>query len=510
MKSNKPLLLILLLYVGIKFLFSGFIPFWDGGQYYYGCLGPAILAPFNLANFNCFGHPSFMYMFLIGIFQYIQPGNIFLLHLPITLLGAASVVAFFKVIRYLFPSEKIKNECYLITALYAFHPVLLSNSINLNLDYAVLVFYIFLLAFLLYKKFAWAFWCGLFLVFSKEPAVLMYGSTLIVYWFLEYRKKRINNHFWLLIIPLVLFGIYVGYTRLFLHISPLWANFGMKRAVEILLIPDLRNPFFIRYLEGIFLFNFNWLFTGVIIIALGKYLLQKNKKIKTVSLFLFVTFFINFYILTSLKTWLVLRYFLPLYPYLIIFFFASLLSLIQVTRIRQILLSIGLATIITSNLFSLDPVTRFQFDHFQFGKYEMYKVGDVDGLVYNLQFTAFHYLLNSVYSDLKPQADDIFVFFDEVGDWQFTGRVDKKTSKKVLGATSSFKIHSFSIEKLIALPQKPSRVYYINLPSMRTDIRKTPLNHYYQIHLKKHYWYLGYQFDVYKLILKNVPKNRNQ
>ena len=518
-RKNKSLLLILFFYISSKFLFSDFIPFWDGGQYYYNCLGIAIKSSFHLSNFNCFGHPSFLYMFLIGLFQYMRPTSIFLFHLPITLLGIASIIAFYAISRFLFPSKTVKNELLLLTALYAFHPVLFSNSLHFNLDYGVLVFYILLTAFLLYKKYKLAFVCGVFLMFSKEPAILMYGATLAVYWVINLRRKN-NNNFWILVTPLFLFGTYAFYTRIILHTSFLWSNFGIKRAIEILLIPNLKDHFFIRYMEGIFIFNFSWIYTGFIGVSLGSYVFQRIRNIQLTrffemvklspTLFIFITFIINLYILTSLKTWLVLRYFLPLYPPLLFLFFASILFLFQSPFIRKFILAICLVLMLLANIYSFDPLTKNLFGEFKFGSHTMYRIGGpedgihfgVDGLVYNLQFTAFHYVLNAIYTDLKPNKNTAFIFIEEVADWQFTGYVDEKTFHKSPLSNSSFKIHSYSVEKLLKLSSKPVNAYYIDIPSIKRDVMKTSLKNYYSVSFKKKYSYLGYSFNVYKLILK--------
>jgi len=507
------LVAIVVAYIGIKFLFSRFIPFWDGGVYYYWCLAPAVNAPFNLFHFNCAGHPAFMYVILVALLQYLSRGNIFLLHLPITLLGVCSIIAFFKIVRFLFPSENMKNEACLITAVYAFYPIQIATSLNFNLDYGTLVFYLIFLAFLLYKKYSLAVLSGLFLVFTKEPAVPMFVTTIGVYWFLELKRKKNKQLIAFLLSPFFIYVAYVGFTRIFFHRSALWADFGMKRAAEILFIPSVGNPIFLQYLIGIFLFNFNWIFTGTICVALIVFVIKKRTLTKEKGLlFLSLTFLINLYIVTSFKTFLNLRYYLPLYPTLILFFFASLISLISSQKIRTIILSVLLSLILISNIASIDPVTRLLFGRVQFGKQQLYKVGGmddgvhlgVDGLVYNLQFTAFHYLLNEIYTDIKPQSATPFVFFDDVGDWNLTGWINNKTFAKSARFDSSFKAKSYTIPQFLHLSPPPPVAYYIDSPIVRADVKKTPLMQIYAITSEKTYSYFGYSIKVFTLTLKST------
>ena len=512
LRNNKGLFFIVGVYIGIKFLFSTFIPFWDGGVYYYACLAPAVRLSFNLSNFNCFGHPSFIYILLIAVFQFISPGNIYLLHFPITLLGILSIITFYKIIEHLFPTKSMQIEKYLVTAIFALYPVLLASSLNFNLDYGTFVFYIFFLALLLYKKWYWVVICGLFLIFTKEPAVPMYGASIFVYWLLYRKEKNMNRTFLFLLIPIAVYGLYLAAVRVLLHTSPLWAKFGMSRAAEILFIPDIVNPLLREYLASIFLFNFNWIFTGAIfIVTLSLLTTQKRALFKHKSvLFLALTFLINTYILTSFKTFVNLRYYLPLYMYLLIFFFLSVVFHFKSSVVRKILLSAVLMLIIITNVCSIDPVTQFLFGTFQFGKHTMYKVGEfpdgihfgVDGLVYNLQFTASHYILNKIYADTQPKTDTVFVFYDDVGDWNLTERIDKNTSKKTISFDSSFKVKSYSIAKALKLSPKPSLINYIDLPTIHVNVTKTVLNRLYDITGVKSYDFFGYSFTVYSMKLK--------
>src|SRR6266496_691032 len=91
------ILLIIVLYVILRLMYINFVPLWDGWEYYgHGCILQAAQERFSIWNLDCHNHMSWAYILLYVVFQWLQPGNIYLLHLPSILLGILSIWFFYK------------------------------------------------------------------------------------------------------------------------------------------------------------------------------------------------------------------------------------------------------------------------------------------------------------------------------------------------------------------------------------------------------------------------------
>lgn len=209
-----PLLLIISAFLLLRLLYLDFVYIWDGGYIYYDILS-TVRHSFNIFNFNMVGHPSFIYILFLSLSQYLDPGNNYLLNLQLLFLDILAVFAFYKILLALFPDKKFRLEIYLVTLILAFHPVLLGNSINLNLDHGVFVISVLLFYCLIYKHLIQALICGTFLTFTKESGVSAYFFITILYMiFLRKKYLNITDFFatqfkhWYLFLPAVLFLSY--------------------------------------------------------------------------------------------------------------------------------------------------------------------------------------------------------------------------------------------------------------------------------------------------------------
>ena len=166
----------------------GFVPLWDSSEYFDHCLLPAIrdLRPLEL---NCWGHPSMGYMGILAVPQLFFGPSATVLNLTNALLGAASIWGVFAILRAVYPECPSRDRC-LLTALYAFWPAVAASCLNMSSDFGVLVFSVITVAFLLRDEMSRAAIAGLFLVFSKESGLLLYGLAAAAYVVLLGRGTR--------------------------------------------------------------------------------------------------------------------------------------------------------------------------------------------------------------------------------------------------------------------------------------------------------------------------------
>ena len=118
---------------------------------------------------------------VISFLQYLNPGNIALVHIPITILTLLSIWSFYNLLKIIFDERKYKWENWLLTFLYAFFPIIISNSLHINIDYGVMVFYVIFLNLLLCRKYFFSMIAAILMISSKETGLGLYGITLLIF-----------------------------------------------------------------------------------------------------------------------------------------------------------------------------------------------------------------------------------------------------------------------------------------------------------------------------------------
>ena len=149
---NPYLVLICTAYLLLVLTYSSFVPLWDGWIAMDTWILKAVLAPFNILNFDSYGHPSMIYFFILGLSQYIDFGNVFWVHITNAILNIGAIIAFDGIIRLIFSDKSYEKELNFLTFLFAFYPVFFANTFQVMPDYGVYLFFVLFLYFFLRKK----------------------------------------------------------------------------------------------------------------------------------------------------------------------------------------------------------------------------------------------------------------------------------------------------------------------------------------------------------------------
>jgi len=480
------------------------------------------------------------YVLLTALPQYLDPGNVALLHVTNMLLGLGSIVAFFFLLRKLFPGQDRWHERLLVTALYAGYPLVLANTLNMNPDFGVLVFFVICLCLLVHERVALAALAGAFLVFSKEPGVLLYCCALGCYGvYFVGRSKLPAKHklralvkLWPLVLPVVLFlGFYVYKAQ---AAGPvLWTASDAaqpKNLLRAFTSLSLTTPEFLGYARGILLINFNWIMTlfvaALLVVRAAQFLLGMRREAPVHCHhrdlgFCLAMFFLTFFFLTRFPTYTNLRYVLPVYPLLMIFFYHALCVFMGSRKLRLVVLGATFVVSYGSSFVTFDPVSRWAYGTFKFGAHDMLRMTGTgeccghgrDQLVYNLQYTRLDEVTTKILQDLKPTKETAILAhsgFRNVAtpqaDFQLlSGTVEKGTYQRTLLENNTIGVQTLRLRRLVLWKDKPPVIYYIEFPNFDSARELRITNMLYRVQWVRRYGDTGYFIRVFKFRLRPRP-----
>lgn len=507
-------------FVARGLFYSDFVPLWDG-RLYADCVTSAAAHGLEFSQLNCFDHASIAYIGVLALPQLLAPGSYPLLLLTNLLLGAMALVYFFRTARVLYPGDEQRLICLLATAAFSVHPVLLASAVNTNVDYGVLVFYIPVLYYTLRAQWVRAMLFGVALVFSKESGVVLMGILGAAYLAthvlpedgLRAKWLKLRPTLWALIPPTLLAIHFLNKPRPRTG-SALWK--GVSPAALLgLLSPVVTDPsILLNYLIGIFVLSFQWIPTLVIAAAgalwlrarfAGETRLREEHRAQTL---IALTFAASTYVLTRFPTFLNVRYFLPLAPLLLLLAqqAATTLARRSVQVAGWSLLSVVL---LVSNYYTVDPVSSRLFGTFLMQEHRLLKMTSLsqeccgfgrDQLVYNMQFTQFHYLQNQIYEDLQPTEKN-FLTGTIYPDFYFAGPLDPLTFHRSLrDGPGSIHNRWLSNLDLLTAAELPQSAYYIALPNLPSQ--DSFIERLYSVVARKAYSRRGYGVEVFELALR--------
>lgn len=389
---------------------------WDGALYYEACQN---LSLFSISSLAVYGHIAQTYSALIAIGTSILGNvacgmmacNIFLL--------LVSTWAFFSTIRYLVPSKK--ESLYIFgTAIYAFSPFLLGLVNYYNLDYACLCLSVFVFLFYCKRQWIYFFLFSLLFCFTKEPAIIVYGSMcvgIVLTDFVRDKEKNVGKRFltlfshkqyYLMVLPGILWSV------TYFILGP-WGAGNASAEINI--------SYIFEKLKVLYLLNFNWIFTLIIVVGIG-YMLKHKILFSPENAWMFALFigqgaFTVFSCL--LKTVNHPRYSdsSPAFLYLI-----SVVLLMKLCKRTLPWCLKGLAALmLISSFYTLDPVSKLLFKTVNVGSTDMLVVQEYepgDGMIYNKQLLGLESAMNMALCDsvdnreviIFPAVDENTYYFD--------------------------------------------------------------------------------------------------
>ncbi len=514
------------------------LPVWDG-EAFLECLRGAAHEPFQWRYFLCYAHPSIFFVTLFAIPEslfpastYFPTASVFMMHTTMFVLGAASIVAFHSISRLLFLTctRTFRTLCVL---LYATHPVILANSISYNFDIGVTFFLVILLALLLYGYGKSAALVGLMMVFTKESGFMLYALVLLGYWLLFIRR-----HFrstpeailtllkrWWYFVPFLLLLAHMLWQR---HLGNVLfhENYSFETVSRAMTTFDLLHPRFLALMVEIFVFQFAWLQTLVMLVACVVWCWrwdrgqQSNKARKSNGLGLLIFVYLTgAYFLTRLVPFIAIRYVMPLFPLAILVFAASVASLARASRLSSALLLAALILNIVAGFRSIDPLTAAFFGTFSIGSRQMYKLGHYDTccilgrdqLAYNFEHTKLLSLQERAMQYIRPGTGTVIAFHKEAT-VSHRNPLDAKTFVRSWSPESFLPIY-VTIDDIFSISPPLKEFILIDLPNMPTEIQRRRTEEAYALSQSGSVSQGGYSLGIYTYTLspaKWKQMQRNQ
>jgi len=530
--GSGALLLILVVFVAIVASYSAFIPYWDARSYF-NCVAQATQKPFSLLNFRCVGHPSIVYLLLLGATQYVAPWNVSLMYAVNAVLGALSIGAFRGILGLLFPGRPA-TEYALATALYALAPLLVVHAIFLNVDYGLTVFFVLFVYFLLARHFWTASAFAIAMMFSKETGAAVYAVTVASYIvaFTPVRdgswKERLGNlrsQVPLAAAPVAV-AIYIVAFRLIRPDSSTWiASYlpvgAVHDPVDMILSVNPADASMRSYLADIFVLNFQWLYSGVLVAAACAALVRtadgedRPVAVPGTGVFLFLLLAGLGYIVTRYRAYNNARYVLVACPVLIIVFYGGLLSLFRRGAARRLFLTPAVVLVLLSNFRTIDFVSKRVFGTFRFGSHAVLDMPSLigglklDSTVYNLESLQYHYLLSDVMHDLQPPAHATFFMGDTT--YNFPPLVDGRTYDLTMDPSHALPLTILSGDDDVTWQamwkagRRPGDRFFYMAFANADNHQLNKLLRLYPVIDRKEYSRRGYSLDVYTFAYTPQP-----
>lgn len=284
-------------------------PWWDGTS--------TAMTALDTINYNIdlhadfFGKPPFIFVSL-GILFKIFGYSPEIIHVFMMVFSLAAIIFTYKAAQILAGKEIACSASFLL----AFSPMFTAQSINLNFDLPSMALLMAVYYFFLKKNYVFLAISGTMLVMTKEIGILFMVATLLSTIIINYRgKKKMGKQRVLLaaqIIPIVVFMVwaYGNYTRRGWFLFP--------RDSPIIKLDPILNENLVMRLEQLFVINYNWILTIVIIVSLLLWAYRRHAKVDPAKIELllpFILFFIFFFVAVApIRDFNLPRYIIVLYP----------------------------------------------------------------------------------------------------------------------------------------------------------------------------------------------------
>lgn len=482
---------------------------WDGLLYFRTCNELNIGSISSLA---IYGHIAQTYGMLNGIASRIIDDTaavMIFIHCCMTII---SICAFYGLMKLMI--EDRKEWVYVsTTAVYAFSPFLLGMVHYHNLDYLCQCFFPVVLYFLYKKEWVYFGVVSLLFCFTKEPALIAYSfmcfGVVLSEWFgnnrdtFEIRFKRlfVQKRYYLMALP---GGLWL---MTYSMLGPWSAGEGGF---------SLDWAYIIEKLKVLYVFNFNWVFSIVVIAGLICFICYRrwNRLILVLPIFCSHIAFICFSCL--FKTVNHPRYVdvnqVALYALAMIILFEYR------ANVQHIFSCIMAGILLLASFCTIDPVTISCFPTYNIGTAHMVTTMENgvplgDGMIYNRQMLGLERIINMALADiladseivLFPAIEDNAYFFDgmaEVGaitdeyyvEQEYWDTEKQKRVPFMMQGTKSFQAYQLTdkmnwnnLEKEIC-----GRVSYLYLPFIGEQ-HAAEIEKRYHILEEKDYQYRGWE-----------------
>ena len=513
-----------IIHCAIVIPYFSYVPIWDAFDY----LEAYLFAPrdhlLREDFFYAVGHPCFGYYWLFWIGQKLAPEQLHVVQALNLLLNCLSIAAFGGLASIAFSSRAAPIETALLTVAFAVSPVFVAYAVNMTPDTGVLAWFLATLWLISARRPGWAAVTGLMLVFCKEIGVLFY--TLLVTFGLVrsmLEERRSLARLWPLAIPYLGFGEFLYYRHAHNQpYSPFAATYLVGKISWRTFVPNPLTTEVAKAGLGPFVLEYQWVFTAVIVAGILFALFQRRspeegapgwlRKFEP-SLGSFVFLLAGaFYVVSRTVPFENQRYFLCVYPLVLLCFFAALVQMRVGPALRVALLTAAIVVQFCCIFRTLDPVSERITGTFLFGGHPMLGIATMrqprdtnkDVLVYNLEHTQLAYLLDEAFVTLKPTSATVFVV--DPGAWRIYERIDATTFRRtVRHGSGTIQLLHLNPDELLALPSRPGDLYLLELAYFHNEKNEAKLAPFYEMKRRLTFSRNGYALSVVEMSLRPSP-----
>jgi len=496
-------------FIVISFWYWDYIPIWDAREYADCIAGAARKGRFP-RDYICAGHPTLVYALLSSALVSILPAPQVAILIVHVAFGVVTLLSFRALGLGLFPGHD--RDLTMLTAALGVFPVLLGATVSVSPDCAVAAFFLAFLVCLTRARFWLAAFCGLLLVFSKETGVLLLVMAVGLHALIFVTrgagtladKERALKAYLPTLLPLAAFAGWIAWSRRPGN-AAFWGNRTSGSLLELFTSFSLLEKQFVGHLMAIGVFQFLWLVTGAAalrwISKLKGALLGVPSKDPAALRWLDAMFFAALFLLTRYRAYVNLRYYLALFPLLLLCGYAAIAGLPRLVRVTAIG-GLGLLFAISS-FRTVDPVARFVVGTFDFGRRPMLmmtQLGDDccgygrDQIVYNLEHTEFHYLQNELYPTLRPSAERPLAGPLD-SDYLLIGRLDQQSWRRTMKQAGTVSPKLFMMTDFKA-GTRPPELSWIRFPNFDLAEQEKQLLEWYQPQGRQTFTHGAYSLEV--------------
>ena len=401
-KSHLGLLAMLVVCVCLA-IYPTMLQFkWDGALYEQAVRRMDI---HSMSSMAAYAHIAQGYGIIVCLFRMIYNDPQIAMVLSNLFLYVMSISAFYGIMEEIVPYEK-KTGYLLATAVYAFSPLTLGMVNYYSLDYATVCLFICMLYFLVKKQWILQAIVAFFAVFTKEPAIVLYGGMcigLVIHeWICDSgtMKERIGKtfsrtHYYGMVLTAILW--FVTYKML-----GGW-NAGNSDV-------GVSGEYVVSKLLVMFLCNFTWIFVVVIVSA---FLMEHKKGIFRqhwiCSIFSGILIFTCFNCIFQTSNHM--RYVAMVG---VLLYVIALYAILRIKKqiAKNTFMSVLAFLLLISSFETIDPLTKLCFDQVDTGNAAMITTGipvPGDSMIYNKQMLALEGALNDACREAVEQQYIIYL-----------------------------------------------------------------------------------------------------
>ena len=510
-----------------------YAPIWDGYEYA-TAIHNAATGPFSPDELRFAGHASQAYALPLAIAQRLVVGQYWPILLVNTVLLVVAGIGFHRLTRLVLPDETYDIDRALITGAFVLQPALLAAVVQPGLDLPLVPGFLWATVFVLEGRPIWAALAGLALVFSKETGVLLYAALGAAYVLRAPRatlgfdgnRAEALKRLAILVVPGVVFGLYVAYRSFVARGEPAVWNAGTamigQSLLRQLLVPRI-DRYLLTYIAIMLVLNFAWVMSlasvaaGVMAFrrasARGSVGREVREWLRTTPGFVVLLAAITAFALTRFATYANARYLLGFVGLLLAIGLVAFVSLPLPTLARRAILTAFAVLVGVSVERTIDPVSRGVFGTFPVGKHDLLRLTSItreccalgrDQLAYNLEFTNVAAVTDFALETMRI-GDSTMIVVPDSTNWRAIPRINPFTSRRApspIGGVEPLVTEADSAALFIG--QRRAAVF-VALPNGSAERGLKLLSRSFTIGPERRVVEGGYAVSVYRLNPRQVP-----